>query len=477
MKISSPMEAWKYLPGTNCKECGEKTCLAFASLLLERKKKLEECPLLSEPKYADKGKKLAELLAPEVREVEVGIGDKAIKIGGEDVMHRHELTFFNRTALAYDVWDTMKEEELRERAREITNWRKFYVGEFLKVDAIAIRSVSGDAKTFARCVKRVAEETDFPLVLSSFDAKVIEEGLKEVSDRNPLIYAATEDNWKAFMGIIKSYKVPVTLFSTDLYMLNTLAVTFSSAGVTNIVLDPGTYPTGKGLEETFSRFVRIRRAGIVEGNKGIAYPLMSVPMTAWMVNGNGTGAKAENTLETSYWEAILADLFILKYADIMILHSIEPHSLIPERTLVANIYTDPRRPVSVEPGLREVGTPTTGESPLFVTTNFALTYYTVESDLASNKIDSYLMVVDSEGMGVESAVAGGQLNAGTMKDALESFDVEQKVKHKTMVIPGLAARLSGETEDVTGWTVLVGPRDSGRIPGWMENNWPPETVS
>ena len=477
MKISSPMEAWKYLPGTNCKECGEKTCLAFASLLLERKKKLEECPLLSEPKYAEKGKKLAELLAPEVREVEIGIGERARKIGGEDVMHRHERTFFNRTALAYDVWDTMKEEELRERAREITNWRKFYVGEFLNVDAIAIRSVSGDAKTFARCVKRVAEETDFPLVLSSFDAKVIEEGLKEVSDRNPLIYAATEDNWKAFMGIVKSYKVPVTLFSTDLDMLNSLAVTFSSAGVTNIVLDPGTYPTGKGLEETFSRFVRIRRAGIVDGNKGIAYPLMSVPMTAWMVNGNGTGAKAENTLETSYWEAILADLFILKYADIMILPSIEPHSLIPERTLVANIYTDPRRPVSVEPGLREVGTPTAGESPLFVTTNFALTYYTVESDLASNKIDSYLMVVDSEGMGVESAVAGGQLNAGTMKDALESFDVEQKVKNKTMVIPGLAARLSGETEDVTGWTVLVGPRDSGRIPGWMENNWPPETAT
>ncbi len=471
MKISSPMEAWKYLPGTNCKVCGEKTCLAFASLLLERKKKIEECPLLSEPKYAEKGKKLAELLAPEVREVEIGIGDKAIKIGGEDVMHRHERTFFNRTALAYDVWDTMKEEELRERVREITNWRKFYVGEFLKVDAIAIRSVSGDAKTFAQCVKRAAEETDFPLVLSSFDAKVIEEGLKEVSDRNPLIYAATEDNWKAFLEIAKSYKVPVTLFSADLDMLNTLAMTFSSAGVTNIVLDPGTYATGKGLEKTFSRFVRIRRAGIEDGNKGIAYPLMSVPMTAWMVHGD------ENALETSYWEAMLADLFILKYADIMILHSTEPHSLIPERTLVANIYTDPRRPVSVEPGLREVGTPTAGESPLFVTTNFALTYYTVESDLASNKIDSYLMVVDAEGMGVESAVAGGQLNAGTMKDALESFDVEQKVKHKTMVIPGLAARLSGEAEDVTGWTVLVGPRDSGRIPGWMENNWPPETFS
>ncbi|RJS76682.1 acetyl-CoA decarbonylase/synthase complex subunit gamma [Methanophagales archaeon] len=473
MKISSPMEIWKYLPGTNCGKCGEKTCLAFASLLKERKKKLEDCPPLFEPEYADKGKNLAELLAPEVREVEIGVGARAMKIGGEDVMYRHELTFFNRTALTYDVWDTMNSEDLRERIERITKWQKFYVGTFLNVDAIAVRSVSDDARTFAECVKAISAQTDFPLVLCSFNANVIEEGLKEVSDRNPLIYAANENNWKDFLDIAKRYEVPVTLFSPDLDMLNRLALTFSSAGVEDLVLDPGTYPTGKGLEETFSRFVRIRRAGIEEGNKGIAYPLMSVPLTAWI---DGDGDKAEDALSSSYWEGIIADLFIIKYADIMILHSIEPHLLIPERTLVANLYTDPRRPVSVEPGLREIGNPTADESPLFVTTNFALTYYTVESDLNSNKIDSYLMVVDTEGIGVESAVAGGQLNAESFKDTLESFDVESKVKHKTMVIPGLAARLSGETEDVTGWTVFVGPRDSGRIPGWMESNWPPKNA-
>lgn len=474
MKLSSPMEIWEYLPGTNCEECGEKTCLAFASLLKERKKKLEECKPLFEPEYAEKGKKLAELLAPEVREVEIGVGARARKIGGEDIMHRHELTFFNRTALVYDVWDTMEEDELRERVRKITNWSKFYVGESLRLDAIAVRAVSGDAKTFAGCVKDVAEGTDLPLVLCSLDAKVMEEGLKEVSDRNPLIYAADETNWKEFLEIIKRYKVPVTLSSLDFDMLNSLALTFSSAGVEDIVLDPGTYPTGEGLADTFSRFVRLRRAGIVDGNKGVAYPLIAVPMTAWMVHGDGD--KAENALEASYWEAIIANLFIIKYADIMILHSIEPHSLIPERTLVANIYTDPRRPVSVEPGLREIGNPAE-DSPLFVTTNFALTYYTVESDLSSNKIDSYLMVVDTDGIGVESAVAGGQFTAEAIKDALESFKVGDEVKHKTIVIPGLAARLSGETEDATGWTVLVGPRDSGRIPGWMDKNWPPETFS
>jgi acetyl-CoA decarbonylase/synthase complex subunit gamma len=470
MKLSSPMDAWKYLPGTNCMECGEKTCLAFASLLLERKKKLEECTPLLEPQYAAKKDKLAELLAPEVREVEIGVDARARKIGGEDIMHRHELTFFNRTALAYDVWDTMGEEDLIERVRGITNWRKFYVGEFLTLDAIAVRSVSGDAQIFAGCVKRVAEETDLPLVLCSFDAKVIETGLKEVADRNPLLYAANKTNWKEFLRMAKRYNVPVTLFSPDLDMLSSLALTFSSAGIDDLVLDPGTYPVGEGLADTFSKFVSIRRAGIVEGNKGIAYPLMAVPFTAWMVNED------QDPLDASYWEAIIADALILKYADIMILHSIAPHSLITERTLVANIYTDPRRPVSVEAGLKKIGDPVEN-SPLFLTTNFALTYYTVESDLSSNKIDSYLIVVDTEGLGVEASVAGGQLNADKIKETIDAFDVATTVKNKTVVIPGLAARLSGETEDATGWTVLVGPRDSGRIPGWMEINWPPEKLA
>jgi acetyl-CoA decarbonylase/synthase complex subunit gamma len=472
MKLSSPMEIWKYLPGTNCGECGEKTCLAFASLLKERKKNLEECTLLfTDDKYADKGKQLVGLLAPEIREIEIGVGARARKIGGEDVTHRHELTFFNRTALAYDVWDTMDASALRERVTTITNWQKFYVGEFLMVDAIAVRSVSGDASTFAACVKAVAENTDLPLVLCSFDVTVLEEGLKAVADRKPLLYAADKTNWKEVLGLARSFNVPVTLFSPDLDMLNSLAVTFSSAGVEDIVLDPGTYPTGEGLADTFSKLVRLRRAGIEGGNKSIAYPLMTVPMTAWLVHHGD-----ENALDASYWEVILAAMSTIKYADITILHSIEPHSLIAERTLVANIYTDPRRPVSVEPGLREVGTPT-ADSPLFLTTNFALTYYTVESDLSSNKIDSYLMVADTDGIGVEAAVAGGQLTADTIKETLDSCNAEKKLKHKTLVLPGLAARLSGETEDATSWNVLVGPRDSGRIPGWMEENWPPKTVS
>ncbi|RLG37061.1 acetyl-CoA decarbonylase/synthase complex subunit gamma [Methanosarcinales archaeon] len=464
MKVRSPMEIYRHLPQTNCGECGEMTCMAFASLLKERKKKLEECPPLMSDEYAEQREKIAEMLAPEIREVEIGVGDKAVKIGGEEVLHRHELTFFNRTALFYDVWDTLDADSLRERVHKIESWKKFYVGEFLRLNGIAVRSVSNDPEKFEECVKKVADTTDLPLVLCSFDPKIVERGLKHVAERRPLIYAATERSWSAFLELSKMYEVPVALFSQSLDVLTSLAVTFANAGVEDIVLDPCTHPMGKGLADTFTKFVKIRRAGIADGRKEIAYPLLSVPLTAWFF--------FDDPVEASYWEAIVASIFIIKYADIMILHGLQPHSLIVERTLVETIYTDPRRPVSVEPGLRIIGNPD-GNSPLFLTTNFALTYYTVESDISSNKIDSYLLVVDTDGLGVEAAVAGGQLNADKVKDALEQY-VDSRIEHKTIVIPGLAARISGETEEKTGWKVLVGPKDSGRIPDWIDKNWPPE---
>jgi len=477
------MEIWKYLPQTNCGECGEKTCTAFSLLLKGKKKRLEECtPLFNDDQYADKREQLKELLAPAICEVEIGVGAKACKIGGEEVMHRHELTFFNRTALAYDVWDTMDEAGLRERVRQITNWKKYYIGEILRVDAIAVRSVAEDARTFAASVKTTAEETDLPLVLCSFDSEILEEGLKVVADRNPLLYAADKTNWRSVLRLAMEYNVPVTISSSDLDMLSSLAATFSSAGIRDIVLNPGpgTNPGDEefALADTFSKLIRIRRAGIADENKVVAYPLISVsiPQTAWEVGIGVDGGDGGNALDASYQEAIQATVGSIKYADMMILHSIEPHSLIGVNTLVANIYTDPRRPVNVRPGLRELGTP--GEdSPVFLTTNFALTYYTVESDINSNKIDSYLIVVETDGMGVGAAVAGGQLTAEAIKEAIESCNVRDKVKHKTIVIPGLAARLSGETEDATGWKVLVGPRDSGMIPGWMDNKWPPKAVT
>lgn len=467
MKLNSPLQVYKYLPQTNCAECGEATCMAFASHLIDRSKKIDDCPPILKEGFKKKYLELQTLLAPEIREITIGTGEHAKRIGGDDILYRHQLTFFDPTALAYDVWDTMPEKDLVERVNKIQNFRKFYVGKFLKVDMVAVRCVSGDALKFAAAVRKVNETTKLPLVLCSFDPAALKAALDVVKDKNPLIYAATEKNWIEVSELALNYKVPVVLFSSDLDKLKSMALTFREMGIKDLILDPGTYPQGKQLKDTFERFIKLRRSGIKEGQKDIAYPIMAVPLNAWLV--------FKDTVTASYWETVLVSMFTVKYGDIMILHSLEPYAMLPEVHIRDTIYTDPRTPVKVAPGVNEVGSPTK-DSPVIVTTNFALTYYTVESDLSSNKINCYLAAVDTDGIGVEAAVAGGQLTAAKIKDTFQkaNFEFKDKTSHSTLILPGLAARLQGDVEDVTGLRVMIGPPDSGRIPGWMEKNWPPK---
>ena len=468
MKVNSPLEVYKFLPQTNCGDCGEATCMAFASHMIDRSLKLEDCPPLLEDKFKKKYLKLAELLAPEIREVIIGTGEHTVSVGGDDILYRHQLTFFNQPALAVDVWDTMSEDELTERIKFINEYKKFYVGRFLKLDMVAIRSTSGDPDKFKQAVTSAAGNTELPLILCSLDPKVLKAGLEVVADRKPLLYAATKDNWQDVADLVMEYDVPLVLFSPDdLDTLKSLAATFLEMGREDLVLDPGTNPQGKSLRESFENFLMIRRAGIKEGQRDIAFPLLAVPMTAYLAN--------DDPVSASYWETVLASVFSVRYGDIMIVHSIEPYALLPELHIRDTIYTDPRTPVKVDPKVYEVGSPDK-DSPVFVTTNFALTFYTVESDLASNGIDCYLLATDTDGLGVEAAVAGGQMTGQKVSDEFKrvGFDFGEMTAHNTVILPGLAARLQGDMEDASGLKVKIGPPDSGRIPGWMEKNWPPE---
>ncbi|AKB83528.1 5-tetrahydromethanopterin:corrinoid iron-sulfur protein methyltransferase [Methanosarcina barkeri 3] len=468
MKINSPLEAYKYLPQTNCGECGEATCMAFASKLIDRSGKTTDClPLIKEKKFAKKLAELDRLLAPEIREVVIGVGDRAVKIGGDDVLYRHKLTFFNKTKMFFDVTDTMEDAALVDRVKSIANFKKFYVGRNLLIDGVAIRSVSNDPAKFSAAVKKVSE-VGIPMIFCSFNPAVLKAGLEAAKDANPLLYAANKDNWKEVGELALEYNVPVVVSAiNDLDTLKSLTKTFSDAGVKNIVLDPGTYPSGKGMKDSFTNFLKIRRAGIM-GDTEIAYPILALPFTAWM-------SGISDPVSASYWETAMAAVFTIRYGDVMILHSLEPYATLPEVHLAETIYTDPRTPVAVDSKMYKVGTPDEN-SPVLFTTNFALTYYTVESDLSSNGINCYLLAVNTDGIGVEAAVAGGQLTADKVKDAFEKsgFDLKTDVNHNTVITPGLAARLQGDLEDKLGAKVLVGPMDSGRLPGFMEKNWPPK---
>jgi acetyl-CoA decarbonylase/synthase complex subunit gamma len=246
--------------------------------------------------------------------------------------------------------------------------------------------------------------------------------------------------------------------------LRSLVRTLGAYGVQDIVLDPGTFP-GEGMGTTIANFSTIRFAACKHDDELFGHPIMGIPLVAWTSEG-------ELPEITKWNEAYLTSLLIARYADIMIVHSLDGWALLPNLVLRQNLYTDPRKPVAVEPGMRVLGKPNVN-SPLLATSNFALTYYTVAADIESFGLDCYLMVVDSEGLSVESAVAGRKLTAEKFSQALEQHNAKDKVNHKNLIIPGRAARLSGEIEEVSGWKVLVGPLDSSGIQKFIREKWNP----
>ncbi len=475
-KELSPIEIYKYLPKTNCGKCGEKTCMAFATKLANREARLEECPELLKPEYKEAYEKLWEMLRPPVREVVFGSGERVAKIGGKYVMYRHELTYHNPTVIAIEVDDTMELSEIEERIKRLEELSYIYIGRELKLDAVAVRCVSGDAERFKAAVEAVAKLTDMPLVLCCLDPEIMENALVTVYERRPLLYAATKDNWREMAELATGYKCPLAVFAPgDIALLRSLVKTLRAYGVEDLALDPGTFP-GEGFSDTLNNFVMIRRAACKMGDDLLGYPLIGVPAVAWLSEGGKEKSKEEEEAEKvlkAWREACMAVMLITRFADLLIMHSLEGWVQLPIMIWRENIYTDPRKPVAVEPGLKAFGTPDE-MTPVLVTTNYALTYFTVENDIKSAKIDCYLLVVDTEGLSVQSAVAGRKLTAELVADALKESGVEEKVKHRYLIIPGLAARLSGEIEELTGWKVLVGPQDSSAIPKFLSEKWPPK---
>jgi len=479
VKQLSPIDVYMLLPRTNCKECGEANCMAFAAKLVNREVSLEQCPPLLTKENEKAYKKLQEILAPIIKEITIGRGEHAVKIGGKLVLYRHEFTYHNPAPIAFDVTDEMplharfpEEEAIIDRVKKVEDFLYNYIGRDLKLDMIAVRSTSNDPTTFKSAVEEVTKVNNLPLILCAFDPSVMEAGLIAASGRKPLIYAATKDNWKEMADLALMYGCPLAIFApNDLDLLRSLSKTIIEYGVEDLVLDPGTFPD-KGISTTINNFTMVRRTACKAGDKLLGFPIIGTPITTWF------GEKDSDEM-LAWKEAYLASMLISRYADILIMRSLDGWVQLPTVIWRFNIYTDPRKPVSVDAQLYTFGKPDES-SPVMLTTNYALTFFTVESDLKSFGGDYYLIVVDSEGISVESAVAGRYLTAETIAEAVKSSGVADKVKHKYLIIPGMAARLSGETEEelknvgLPDWRVIVGPRDSSGIAKLLKEKWPPK---
>ena len=466
VKELSPIDVYKLLPKTNCKECCEENCMAFATKIVNREVQVDQCPPLLKEENKKAFNQLKEMLKPPVKEVSVGKGERAVKLGGKLVMYRHEFTYTNPTAIAIDVTDEMPDDELMGRIKQTEDFSYEYIGYTLKLNMIAVRSTSGDPEKFKTVVKKVVKNTQLPLILCALNANVAEAGLMAAPRSKPLLYAATMDNWKDMAELALMYDCPLVISApNDLDNLVSLVKTLLAYGVEDLVLDPGTFLT-EGLADTLNNFTMLRRAACKVGEELAGFPLMGIPMVAWMNKG-------ETADEVLKWrEAYSAAMLIVRYADVLVMHGADGWSLLPNTVLRQNIYTDPRKPVAVEPGLKEFGTPNEN-SPVLFTTNFALTYYTVASDIENSKTSAYLIVVETEGSAVDSGVAGRKLTAEKVADAIKETGIEKKVNHRKIIIPGKASRISGEIEELSGWKVQVGPRDSSEIPKYIMEKWQP----
>jgi acetyl-CoA decarbonylase/synthase complex subunit gamma len=454
------MDVYKDLPGINCKKCGVDTCMAFASKLIEREMTPADCPPLDEEKYRAKNEALIKLLSPPVKEVPIGSGEKAFKIGGEEVIYRHELTYFNPTGLFYDVDDSLPVDEIKKRVKEIEGFGVEKIGKILKLDGVAVRCKTGNSASFGEAVLAVIETIDLPLILCSYDPEVLEVGAEVALEKRPLLYAATPDNWEKVSEIALKHGCPVVAsVPGEVQGLLEISRTLRSAGIKDIVLDIGTNPLGDGFAETVNNLAILRRLAVEEELAEAMYPILGVPMVSWI--------EGANKVEAGFEEATIAASQILRYCDALILHSTEIWSNLPLLNLRFNIYTDPRVPVSVDSKLYEVGNPDKN-SPVFLTTNFALTYFTVASDLESAKIPSYILVADTEGLAVEVSMAGKKITPEVIQDIFSKSGIEEKVSHRKLIIPGVTARIKGELEDATGWEIIVGPKDSSQIQGFLQ---------
>ncbi len=447
------MEIYRLLPKTNCAKCGEASCMAFATKLSDKETDLELCTQLA----ADELEKLENLLAPAVREITIGNGNKTMILGGDEVMYRYELTYYNQTPMVIDVDDNMDDEDLNKRIGIIEATEFERTGEKLVLDGIALRNVSGDKDKFAETASKLMS-ANLPLVLCSMDPEAMKAALEKVGDERPLIYAATENNIEDMASLAMEYDSPLALFvPNDLEKMKELSRILRSKGIKDIVLDPGTY-VGEGIGDTLDNFVMIRRLAIEEKDEDFRFPILGIPALTWLYE--------KDEIQGGIKEATIAATLMNKYADMLIIHGTNIWELIPVLTLRQSLFTDPRKPQAVDPGLYEFGE-LTDNSPVLMTTNFALTYYTVEGDLKSGKANCYLLVLDTEGRAVDVSLAGGQLTGESVADLIKDSKIEDKVKTRTLIIPGLSAPISGEIEDESGWEVLVGPRDSSAVPDFF----------
>ena len=435
----SGIQIYKLLPKTNCKECGFPTCLAFAMKLAAKQVELSSCPYVSEESKAE----LAESSAPPIRLVSVKADGHELKVGNETVLFRHEKTFYNRPGLFVRIKSSSNMDDVKSLVAKADKYSVNYVGMELEVDGFALEA--DNEESFGALVKTVRELTKRPFILIGSSA-ALDAGLTNLSGESPLIYCATKENWESLADIAIKYKTSLAVSGDSLDDLADLTDKLKQKGCEDLVLDLGSDNLANNLEKS----TQVRRLALKKNFHALGFPTIFF-------------AKGENG-----FDAVQAAQAIGKYSGFIVLDRFVPELFYPLLVLRQNIYTDPQKPIQVQPGIYEINSPT-AESPVLVTTNFSITYFSVANEVEGSGLPAWLLVTDAEGMSVLTAWAAGKFDSERIAKSVKEFGVADKVSNKRIVLPGHVAVLSGEVEEeLPGWEIKVGPREAVDLPSFMK---------
>jgi len=437
----SGLDIYKLLPKTNCKDCGFSTCLAFAMALAQKKVSLDKCPhVTAESKAA-----LESASQPPIKLITIGQGAGSLEIGNETVMYRHEQKFYHPAGIGFLIEDTDSEAKVAEAVARINALKFERVGQAISADLVCIKNVSGDGTKFGSCVKKIASLIALNIALSVRDAKVAADAVRICKERRPLLICEDSGSLDAFINIAKENKLPLAIPCADIDEAAQFTDKALRAGVEEIVINI----TAKGVSDRIQAYTFIRRMALKKGARALGYPILAFTKSA-----------------SSDMELAEAISYMDKYASLVIVKDHTKEFVLPLLVARQEIYQDPQKPVQVDPKIYEIGK-VTESSPVLITTNFSITYFTVAGEVESSKVPSYIVACDAEGMSVLTAWAADKFTAETISETLKKTGMAEKVKQKKVIIPGYVSVLSGKLEEVSGWKVAVGPKEASGIPNYL----------
>ena len=426
----------------NCKECGLATCFAFAMKVANAGISLEKCTYLS----AESKAQLEDMLRPPISLVTVGQGARAVVIGDEEVMFRHQKTFLRPPGLALQMADTDSEEAVAAKLAKLS-WQMERLEKISRFDLVALKCSSGDSKRYAALVQRVMAETDAGLILLANNSDCLLAAYEASKARNPLVCVTADNYLQVAPRLDKS--AAVCARAAGLEAVADLAGKLQELGLENLVLDPGS----ASLADLVRDQTMIRRAALQHKFRPLGFPTIFFAAAA--------ASDPDRQL-------LLAAAGIAKYAEIIVLDDVSPEAFQVLLTARQDIYTDPRVAPTVESKVYSFNEADQSAAVL-VTTNFALTYYAVAGETENSKLPVYLLCQDTGGLCVLAAWSTGKFVPETIAEMVKKQAVADKVTHKQLVLPGYVARLKGELEDeLPGWEILVGPREAADLPKFLQ---------